>query len=293
MSDDTKQKPAPPFTPPPKKPRKRLSESAKRYIASQSIDETLPHQVKPKRQRKPSVPKPIKGRRASAREFSASDLYNKLIEILHISETNQQSADRLGISTRTLRRWKSEGIPAPRTEKQKQTHKKISTVYSNITRQQKRQEQKQKPPTEKRIIYYDRFYGKAKVRHFPVENMPYEAIRELLLKECLKQPRTVSYNFLLKLSSPFSGIFDGEEFTSEKKLASISKSDAKAIRNNGSWLDIAKNDPFVNTRLFAYTDMCDISEIDSVIDMFFGKPYITIYEIRSKYRRPYDEDIDG
>ena len=128
-------------------------------------------------------------RRPSAREFSASDAYNRLIYIVQSSANMADAARRLGKSTRTLRRWKSEGIPDSTLAKA-EVSRKISRVSAGFKSAETRLE-KQKKHKELKITFYERNYGGAIVRHYPVENLPYEALLEILMIECLRQPKTV------------------------------------------------------------------------------------------------------
>lgn len=236
----------------------------------------------------------------SAREFGASDAYNRLIYIIQNSETMADAARRLGRSTRTLRRWKSEGIPDRSLFKDNnQLSNKISRVSGAFkaaaTRQEKPQQKPtQKPPKKKELRYtfYERNYGGSIVRHYPVEFLPYEALLEILMMECLRQPKTVAYTFLLEFNAPFSGMWDGETLTSDEQLSLMMKSEVKNIRNNGSWIDVSMSDPFTSTKLIDFKNTCTYDQISDVLNKYFFSQHTKIYEIRVKQRRSWTDEQD-
>lgn len=237
-------------------------------------------------------------RRPSAREFSASDAYNRLIYIIQNSSGMKEAANRLDRSPRTLRRWKSEGIPDRALFKNdKKLEHKINRVFGGLkgaeTRLERSTSLKPHPKKEPRITYYIRTYaGGARVIHYPVENLPFEAMLEILMRDCLRQPRTVAYTFLLKFESPFSGMWDGETFTSERDLTLMPKSQAQVVRNTGSWINITMSDPFVSTRLIDFKDTCSYDQIGDVLSKYFYLENTKIYEIRVKERRSWTDAQD-
>jgi len=229
-------------------------------------------------------------RRPSAREFSASDAYNRLIYIIQNSENMADAARRLGKSTRTLRRWKSEGIPDSTLAKP-EVSQKIIRVSAGFKSAETRLE-KQKKHKELKITFYERNYGGAIVRHYPVGNLPYEALLEILMIECLRQPKTVAYTFLLKFEAPFSGLWDGETLVSDDELRTMAKKDAQYARDHGSWINVAMNDPFTSTRLIDFKNTCSYEQIGEVLNKYFFSSKTKIYEIRVKQRRVWSDDED-
>lgn len=237
-------------------------------------------------------------RRPSAREFSASDAYNRLIYIIQNTETMSDAARRLGRSTRTLRRWKSEGIP-DRSLQKTDISKKLSRVSGGFKSQETRQEKHhQKNQKELKVTFYERNYGGAIVRHYPVDKLPYEALLEILMMECKRQPKTVAYSFLLRFEAPFEGLWDGKEtFISADELSLMPKSEAKAARESMSWINVTMDDPFTSSKLLAFKNnetgnICLRDDFGDILNRFFFMKYTKIYEIRVKQRRTWTDEQD-
>lgn len=214
-----------------------------------------------------------------------SPAYEHLKTILHLTGTNKEAAKRLGISERTLRRWKSHGIPA---KSQLLYGTKISRVAGGLKSAETR-----KPPNarkEYRPFYYYRDYGGVRTKHFVVDGASYDALLYILVRECYKEKYS-GFSLLLKLDAPFSGIWDGENRYSERDLQKMSSRERRETRSTGSWLDVSMSDPFISTRIFPLLPgRCHPDEFAETLNHYFGMKNASIYEIRIKEWRTSYED---
>lgn len=219
------------------------------------------------------------------RGFMQAPAYQNLKTILHLSDSNKEAAARLGISDRTLRRWKANGIP----EKSKQKYgRKIAHVSGGLKSAEHR-----KPPSvrkEPRSFYYYRNYGGVRTKHWVVDGAPYDELLYILVHECNKEIYS-GFSFLLKLEAPFSGIWDGENKYPENDLQKMSSKDRREIRSSGSWLDITMSDPFISTRLMPLLpERCHPDEFIEALNHYHGLKNTSIYEIRIKEWRQFEDE---
>lgn len=220
------------------------------------------------------------------REFARRPNYRRLIEALQYWGT-KRVAERLGVHPSTIRRWRSYGIPE-RTNREfrhkfRSLEKSVAGWLSKI------------PPSErpeKRPLYYYRKYqeGRGLAKIYIVEGLAYDQILEILLRECLNS-RFHAFSFLLKFNRPLEGVWTGDKFYTEKDLAKIPLKGRREIREAGSWLDITKERPFVSSSYFAFyrtwpdlnrleTFYCHPDDLVEQLNAVWGKPYMSIYEIR-------------
>lgn len=225
------------------------------------------------------------GVRPPKRGFMQQAAYQKLKTVLHLSSTNKEAAKRLGISERTLRRWKSQGVPPKSQEKY---GLKISRVAGGLKAAEQRKAPSQRK--EPRAFYYYREHGGIRTKHFVVDGAPYDELLYILVSECFKEKYS-GFSLLLKLDAPFSGIWDGENRYSEKDLHKMSSKERRETRSTGSWLDITMSDPFISTRIFPLIPgRCHPDEFAEILNHYFGMKNAGIYEIRIKEWRRFEDE---
>lgn len=221
----------------------------------------------------------------TSKHFSNDPLYQRVIYVTQYADTNTEAAKRLGISTSTLRRWKKYGIPDRSIDKYS---KHITRVSAGIKGSWEKQPEIQRK--EFRPLYYYRTFGGVRTKYWIVEGAPYDALLEIILRECYKGIYS-GYSLLLETVAPFEGIWDGEGgMYSVDDINSAPIKQRKSIRDSGSWIQTSDADPFISTRTFPLIPgHCHPSEFEDTLFRFYGMKNIRIHEIRVKEFRQSDE----
>ena len=243
-------------------------------------------QVKPPRQTtKPLTPAEQAYRYAEPGDYRkhprTSADYQRLLDILRFSPTDKQVAEKLGVSPRTLSRWKKNGIP-PKTHEKK--HADFVRVAANTRKRvfSKPTEQRPEPRQIRTATQYSDIVF--------VRGQPLDAVFETVLRyAATRQPAFSAYRFILKFNQPFSGIWDGKgTLVSEDDLQRMPKAKAREARKIGSWLDTANQFGYVSTRLITLEQRPEDHYED--ISRFFGQAYYEIDHIIFKKRRIHSDD---
>lgn len=220
--------------------------------------------------------------------------YRNFIKLLHFTKTNKEAAKRLGVSDRTIRRWKADGIPI---KNQVAHNKKIKNVLTGL------RVREENLPIEKRIVprsifYWQSFFsGAPRIKRWLVDGAEYDELLHIILRECSVEyapdvPWFSSFSFVLKFTSPFVGLWDGENFTSEDDLKQLTSREKIEARKNGSWIDSATSQFISSRRQSLDTDKCkhDPQEYIEFLNKYFYSKYTEIYEIKFfEWRRFEDE----
>lgn len=114
--------------------------------------------------------------------------YHRLLNVLAYADTSQEIADKLGVSTRTLRRWKQNGIPEKSRAKQ---HAKLVSINQYVNKRVKQIEKQTGVHPEPRPLYtiHTSKYDGSRVHYVYVEGASCARIQEILLTLCATQSR--------------------------------------------------------------------------------------------------------
>ena len=196
----------------------------------------------------------------TSQAFAGSKAYQNLLYVLRHSATVKEAGTRLGVSDRTIRRWKAYGIP------EKSEHK-VRRKLSNIARGFRQRESNIPPalrPEPKPLHYYRTIHG-IRTKFIIVSGLPYDAILDIILRECQNHVYA-SFTYLLRLKTPFTGDWEG------------------------SWIKTAISEPWVSSRNQAIIPgYCHPEEFEEQLSYYFGLPNTEIYELRFRGWRNYDD----
>lgn len=211
----------------------------------------------------------------TSKHFGTDPLYQKLIYVIQHTQSNKKAAKRLSISPSTLSRWKAFGIP-DRTIQKKKYSQKINRVSSGL------KSSIEKLPTEQRAepraLFYYRWFGGVRVKYWLVDGLPYDEMLYILLKECNKDYYS-SFRIRFEINVDFQGFYDGEDFTSKDDFDNLDNKEKRAIRQNGSWLDVSAGH-IISTKLFALTPgFCHPDEFEESLYRYYGMEFVNILEL--------------
>jgi hypothetical protein len=221
----------------------------------------------------------------TSKHFSGVPAYKRLVYILQHSASNKEAAARIGVSDRTIRRWKALGIP---DKSIKQHAKRLREVSYQIQRKEQNIPPSSRP--EPRPVYYYREFGGIRTKYWIVEGLPYDAILEILMRECLKEIYS-GYTLLLKVNVPFEGVWLGDDVITRQDLEKTPLRDRRKIREAGSWVEVTMQKPYISTKIYPLIPgFCHPDDFADTVSHFYGSSYLSIYEIRLKEWRRYEED---
>lgn len=219
----------------------------------------------------------------TSKHFSHKADYQRLVFVLQNSKSNKEAAEKIGVSERTIRRWKTFGVP------NKSEHKKdITKVARNIRRRLSNIPPSLQP--DPRPLFYYRTFGGVRTKYYIVAGLSYETILNIITDECKKGIYS-AYAFLLKFEIPFTGVWTGAEAFDVYDIDAMTAKERRQLRDAGSWVSVTEREPYLSTRLMpVIKGRCDPDDFAEDLSHYFGLNYTKIYEVRFKEWRALDND---
>jgi DNA-binding transcriptional regulator YdaS (Cro superfamily) len=220
------------------------------------------------------------------RKIINTPLYQRMIYVDQYAKTNKEAAARLGISERSLRRWKRDGISNRASQSPKYTSK-INRVAAGIVSSQ------QRLPTEQRrelrpVWYYHRqYYTDARSKIYKTAGATYEQLLEIVLRECYRGGYT-GFSFELKFNAPFEGFMSMDNsIMSYAQYQALPKRQQKEVRDLMCFIQVNMDKPFFRSHKIALIpDDCHPDNFTTTLDNFFHMPNVDITNI--KFDEPRD-----
>lgn len=229
----------------------------------------------------------IKLHAAQHRRKINTDLYQRFLYVVQYSNTNREAAERLGVSTSTIRRWKRDGI-SNRASQNKEIVHKIRRSSGAIRGYIAHTPEDHRTHKEFRPVYYYRYEGGARSKIWRTKGASFEQLLEIVLRECARGGYT-GFSYLTEFKHEWEGFITEEnEFIDLDDLSELSKREQKLVRDNSSFISVNMDDPYIasHTQMLLPHD-CHPDNFIQTLNNIFNKQFLEVVNIKFNEPRDY------